>query len=51
MLVSNALHRESEHFADLGEVIKKMSNQFSSYSDVSLFKIGTHGMALNGKST
>ena len=51
MLVSNALHRESEHFADLGEVIKKMSNQFSSYSDVSLFKIGTHGIALNGKST
>jgi len=51
MLVSNALHRESEHFADLGEVIKKMSNQFSSYSDISLFKIGTHGMALNGKST
>ncbi len=50
MLVSNALHRNSEHFADLGEVIKKMSNQFSSYSDISLFKIGTHGMALNGKS-
>ena len=51
MLVSNALDKESDHFADLGEVIKKMSNQFSSYSDVSLFKIGTHGMALNGKST
>ena len=51
MLVSNALQRESEHFTDLGEVIKKISDQFSSYSDVSLFKIGTHGMALNGKST
>jgi len=49
--VSNALDKESEHFADLGEVIKKMSNQFSSYSDISLFKIGTRGMALNGKST
>jgi hypothetical protein len=50
MLVINALDKDSEHFADLGEVIKKMSDQFSSYSDVSLFKIGAQGMALNGKS-
>ena len=50
MLVRNALDKESDHFADLGEVIKKMSEQFSSYSEISLFKIGTHGMVLNGKS-
>jgi len=50
MLVINALDKESEHFTGLGEVIKKMSEQFSSYSEVSLFKIGTQGMALNGKS-
>jgi hypothetical protein len=46
MLVSNALDKESEHFTGLGEVIKKMSEQFSSYSEVSLFKLGTQGKAL-----
>lgn len=51
MLVRNALDKESEHFAGLGEVIKKMSEQFSSYSEISLFKIGSQGMALNGKNT
>ena len=51
MLVRNALDKESEHFAGLGEVIKKMSKQFSSYSEISLFKIGSQGMALNGKNT
>ena len=49
MLVSNALDKEYECFAGLGEVIKKMRDQFFSYSDVSLFKIGTQGIALNGK--
>jgi NADH-quinone oxidoreductase subunit G len=51
MLVRNALDKESDHFAGLGEVIKKMSEQFSSYSEISLFKIGSQGMALNGKNT
>ena len=46
MLVRNALHKESEYFADLGEVIKKMGDQFPNYSGISLFKIGTQGMAL-----
>jgi hypothetical protein len=50
-LVRNALDKESEHFAGLGEVIKNMSEQFSSYSEISLFKIGSQGMALNGKNT
>ena len=45
MLVRNALHKESEYFADLGEVIKKMGDQFPNYSGISLFKIGTQGMA------
>ena len=51
MLVRNALDKETEHFAGLGEVIKKMSEQFSSYSEISLFKIGAQGMTLNGKNT
>ena len=51
MLVKNAMDKESDHFAGLGDVIKKMSKQFSSYSEISLFKIGAQGMALNGKST
>ena len=46
MLVRNALHKESEYFADLGEVIKKMGDQLPNYSGISLFKIGTQGMAL-----
>ena len=46
MLVRNALQKESEYFADLGEVIKKMGDQFPNYSGISLFKIGTQGMAL-----
>ena len=51
MLVKNAMDKESDHFAGLGDVIKKMSEQFSSYSEISLFKIGAQGMALNGKNT
>ena len=51
MLVINTLDKDSEHFAGLGEVIKKMSEQFSSYSEISLFKIGAQGIALNGKNT
>ena len=49
MLVRNALYKESEHFADLGDVIKKMGDQFPKYAGVTLFKIGTHGISLNGK--
>ena len=49
MLVRNALYKESEQFVDLGEVIKKMGDQFPKYAGVTLFKIGTHGISLNGK--
>ncbi|MEE2765606.1 MAG: molybdopterin-dependent oxidoreductase [Candidatus Neomarinimicrobiota bacterium] len=49
MLVRNALNKESEYFADLGDVIKKMGDQFPKYAGVTLFKIGTHGISLNGK--
>ena len=50
MLIRNALNKESEQFANIGEVIKKMGDDYPDYSNISLFKIGTHGMALNGKS-
>lgn len=51
MLVRNALQKDSEQFADLGEVIKRMSDQFPDYAGVSLFKIGAMGIAVNGKNT
>jgi len=44
------LNKESEKFSNIGEVIKKMGDDYPDYSDISLFKIGTQGMALNGKS-
>ena len=51
MLVRNALHKDSEQFADLGRVIKRMSDQFPDYAGVSLFKVGAMGIAVNGKNT
>ena len=51
MLVRNALQKDSEQFADLGGVIKRMSDQFPDYAGVSLIKVGAMGIAVNGKNT
>ncbi|MDP6340228.1 MAG: molybdopterin-dependent oxidoreductase [Candidatus Marinimicrobia bacterium] len=49
MLVNNALNKKAENFTGLDDVIIKMGEQFPNYSGITLFKIATQGIALNGK--
>ena len=37
-------------YNDISDILKNMGNDFPSYSDISLFKLGDQGLRLNGSS-
>ena len=49
MLVRNALDKKTEHFVELGEVMKKMGKKFENYGGITFFKVGDQGYSINGK--
>jgi len=49
MLVRNALDRKTEHFVEIGEVMKKMGEKFENYAGITFFKVGDQGYSINGK--
>jgi len=51
MMVMKALDKEEQTFADVGQVIKVMGEKFPAYKGLSFFRLGPHGMSLNGKAS
>jgi NADH-quinone oxidoreductase subunit G len=49
MMVIKTLGKDEESLTDLGQVLKKMGEKFPAYKDLSFFRLGPHGMSLNGK--
>ena len=49
MMVMKALDKDAQDFTDIGQVMKDMGEKFPAYEGLSFFRLGPHGMSLNGK--
>ena len=46
--ILNLLYKTGERFSDINELMKRMGEQFPSYSGITFFKLGDQGLPLNG---
>ena len=49
MMVMKALDKDAQDFTDIVQVMKDMGEKFPAYDGLSFFRLGPHGMSLNGR--
>ncbi len=48
--ILSLIDKNGETYNDISDILNNMGNDFPSYSDISLFKLGDQGLSLNGSS-
>jgi formate dehydrogenase major subunit len=49
--IRKAMNKDEQDFTEINEVMKEMGEVFPAYKGLSFFRIGPHGLSLNGKAS
>ena len=49
--IAKAMNKDEQDFTEINEVMKEMGEVFPAYKGLSFFRIGPHGLSLNGKAS
>jgi NADH-quinone oxidoreductase subunit G len=49
--IRKAMNKDEQDFTEINEVMKEMGEMFPAYKGLSFFRIGPHGLSLNGKAS